>query len=81
MRFMRTFPLAVMFRSKLSGGLQCINVRAAQTPRKICRTIKHARANTKTGRKFITMISYAQQSAGIETPILEGKHELPHLEG
>ena len=71
MGFTRTFPLAVVFGSKFSGGLQCVNIRAAQDASKICRAIKHVRANTKTGRKFITMINWAQLSTGMETLVPE----------
>eukprot|EP00957_Ditylum_brightwellii_P104025 7925483-Ditylum_brightwellii.AAC.1 len=81
MGYSRTFPYAVVFGSKFSGGLGFTQIMVAQLSAKICRVVKHVSTNTKTGQKFIASTRWQQLSAGVGTPILEETRSLPYMEG
>eukprot|EP00957_Ditylum_brightwellii_P048767 3699999-Ditylum_brightwellii.AAC.1 len=81
MGYNRNKPRAVVFGSKYSGRLGFTNVKVTQLGAKICGAMKHNKANTKAGKKFIAMTKWAQLSTGTGTPILEETHHLMYLEG
>eukprot|EP00957_Ditylum_brightwellii_P059397 4509901-Ditylum_brightwellii.AAC.1 len=80
MRYSRTFPSAVVFGSRFSGGLGFTHVKAAQMGAKICNAIRHVRAGTKIGDKFLIMVRWAQLSAGTGTLILKETRYLKYLD-
>eukprot|EP00957_Ditylum_brightwellii_P163760 12467238-Ditylum_brightwellii.AAC.1 len=75
------FPSPVVFGSKFPGGIRFNHLRAAHLSGKICGTIKHVRAWTKTGQKNFVVTRWAQLSTGTSTPILEETRALLYLEG
>eukprot|EP00957_Ditylum_brightwellii_P181635 13836253-Ditylum_brightwellii.AAC.1 len=78
--YQQHFPCAIVFGTKYHGGIGCTNYSATQLGCKVLSIIKHVRAETRVGKKFLIMIRWAQISAGIRTPILETHTLLPHLE-
>eukprot|EP00957_Ditylum_brightwellii_P173446 13205691-Ditylum_brightwellii.AAC.1 len=43
--------------------------------------LRHVKAATKVGHKFMLMLNWAQKSVGVQKPLLEDTTNLPHLEG
>eukprot|EP00957_Ditylum_brightwellii_P208251 15356485-Ditylum_brightwellii.AAC.1 len=80
MGYQRFFPLAVVFGSKHYGRIGMTHITAAQMSAKINGTVKHVRAKTKTGDKFIAMTRQAQLSARTDTPIFEETRPIKYLE-
>lgn len=81
MGYHRSMPQSVEFGSKFSGGIGITNLRAAQTSVKIFGAVKHIRASTKTGHKFMIITRWAQVCTRTEMLIFKDNRELVHLEG
>ena len=75
MEYMKNFPLSIVFGSKVLKRLQLIHTTATR----IWGVLKHIRSNTKTGKKFLTLIIWVQLSMGTKN-ILEGLRDLTHVE-
>eukprot|EP00957_Ditylum_brightwellii_P006940 525521-Ditylum_brightwellii.AAC.1 len=57
-----------------------MHVTATQLGAKVCGAVKNVQAQSKTGKKFITMTRWAQLSAGTGAPILSEIQFLLYLE-
>ena len=76
-----TFPYDIAFGSKYAGGIGLTHLGAHHFSAKVMGIIRHTRANTKVGHKFMLMLNWAQKSTGVQKPLLEDTNDLPQLEG
>eukprot|EP00957_Ditylum_brightwellii_P180471 13747471-Ditylum_brightwellii.AAC.1 len=65
------FPRTIAFRSKFVGGIGCLHFSAVQFSKKTLGIMRHIRAQSKIGKKFLVLIQWAQLCAGTTVPILE----------
>eukprot|EP00957_Ditylum_brightwellii_P029335 2217730-Ditylum_brightwellii.AAC.1 len=78
-----TYPLSAISldNNQFSGCMRLTHLKAHQMSAKLCGTMKHIQAGTKTGNKCLSMVRWAQVSAGTGVPILEETGHLHYLEG
>eukprot|EP00957_Ditylum_brightwellii_P212036 15366885-Ditylum_brightwellii.AAC.1 len=64
-----------------AGGIGLTHLEAAQMSAKVLGAVKHVRAQSKIGNKFLIALKWAQVSAGTSVPFFEDPDAVPHLEG
>eukprot|EP00957_Ditylum_brightwellii_P113466 8651143-Ditylum_brightwellii.AAC.2 len=79
--YQHTFPYEIAFGSKYAGGIGLMHISAHQLSAKIMGTLRHVRAATKVGHKFMLMLNWAQKSVGVQKTLLEDMTNLLHLKG
>jgi hypothetical protein len=75
------YPEAVVYGDKRFQGHNFYHLKAIHIASRVKYLLKHLRANDYIGITAQSMLNWAQQNAGTNTPFLMTHEEITHLEG